>query len=45
MIFRVSRGKEKQKEERRDAGLFSPRLIDSNMTWLPIDEYDEDMNE
>jgi hypothetical protein len=41
MMFRVSHGEDEQKEERQDAGLLSPRLIEINMTWLPIDEYNE----
>jgi hypothetical protein len=40
-MVRVIRGNKEKEEERPAEGLFSTRLIDFNMIWLPINENNE----
>ena len=41
MMSQVNHEKEEDKEETRTPALFSPRLIDIDMTWLPINQYNK----
>jgi len=39
MMSHVNHEKEEDKEETQAPVLFSPRVIDIDMTWLPINQY------